>query len=197
MGWEEMFTRSVPCPCGKGKISQTEYGDDWNRFQSGPVVIECDECRNLYKVDSDSYGSYKPKHGSWTIYYLLPIDYPRYSGITECNVYPIHNIYDISFHAYLIENYSKNTLIAAEKEYWLKKSSSKVTGAASSICKEHKRRFNTVKFQLVLDQIKLAIHKYDSYTGTYEQRQEIRELEKVQRQEYNAEKEKHRIKIEL
>ena len=27
MSWEEMYTCSATCPCGKGKITQTSYGD--------------------------------------------------------------------------------------------------------------------------------------------------------------------------
>ena len=44
MSWEEMYTCSATCPCGKGRITQTTYGDDWNRYEDGPVVIECEEC---------------------------------------------------------------------------------------------------------------------------------------------------------
>ena len=36
MSWEEMYTCSATCPCGKGKMTQTSYGDDWNRYKDGP-----------------------------------------------------------------------------------------------------------------------------------------------------------------
>lgn len=44
MSWEEMYTRSTVCPCGKGRITQKTYGDDWNRYEEGVVDIECEEC---------------------------------------------------------------------------------------------------------------------------------------------------------
>ena len=37
MSWEEMYTYSATCPYGKGKITQTSYGDDWNRYKDGSV----------------------------------------------------------------------------------------------------------------------------------------------------------------
>ena len=37
MSWEEMYMCSATCPCGKGKITQTSYGDDWNRYKDGHV----------------------------------------------------------------------------------------------------------------------------------------------------------------
>ena len=51
MSWEEMYTCSTICPCGKGKITQASYGDDWNRYKDGPVVIECEECAKKYRVE--------------------------------------------------------------------------------------------------------------------------------------------------
>lgn len=197
MSWEEMGTKKISCPCGKGFISQTEYGDDWNRYEYSSVIIECDNCKNKYKVESEYHCCYKPGHGNWTVYYLLPIDYPEYDGIKEHDVYPIHNLFDVSFHEYLMENYSENSLISAKNEYQLKKSSSKVTGFAKNICKDHKRRFNTVKYKLVLEQINKAIVEYSSYTGNYEQREIVRQQEKKERAEYDTKKEKYRKKINL
>lgn len=42
MSWEEMSRKSIECPCGRGMISQASYMDDWNRWEDGPVEIECD-----------------------------------------------------------------------------------------------------------------------------------------------------------
>lgn len=53
MSWEEMSTSQTVCPCGKGKITQKSYGDDWNRYQDGPVIIECEECAKKYKVEEE------------------------------------------------------------------------------------------------------------------------------------------------
>lgn len=31
------------------------YGDDWNRYKDGSVVIECEECAKKYKVEEVSH----------------------------------------------------------------------------------------------------------------------------------------------
>ena len=48
MSWEEMYTEETTCPCGEGRIKQIVYGDDWNRYLNGPVVIECEKCSKRY-----------------------------------------------------------------------------------------------------------------------------------------------------
>lgn len=50
MSGEEMYMYSTACPCGKGKIIQTSYEDDWNRFKDDPVNIGRKECSQKYKV---------------------------------------------------------------------------------------------------------------------------------------------------
>ena len=72
MSWEEMSTSQTVCPCGKGYITQKHYGDDWNRFKDGPIVIECEECKKKYKVEEVNHYGMLTSDGSWSEYFLLP-----------------------------------------------------------------------------------------------------------------------------
>ena len=65
MSWEEMYTYSTVCLCGKGKITQTNYGYDWNRFKDGLVTVECEECSQKYKVEEVSHYGLLTSDGSW------------------------------------------------------------------------------------------------------------------------------------
>lgn len=199
MSWEEVGKKEIACPCGKGLISQVRYGDDWNRFEDGPVIIECEECKKKYQVESEYHSSYRPGHGDWTTYYLTPIEYPSYAGICENSIYgTVHNgIKQIPFDEYLIETFSLIDLKSAKAEYSEKRSSAKVTGAAMKICKEHKRWFHSVKATAILSKLEIAISKYDDYYGSFDQRIVVREQEKIERAEYQCEKRKYQIKLEL
>ena len=42
MSWEEMSKKEVKCPCKKGVVTLTTYGDDWNRFKES-ASIEADQ----------------------------------------------------------------------------------------------------------------------------------------------------------
>ena len=88
MSWEEVRTKGVACPCGQGKIEQREYMDDWNQIEYSTPTIVCPICSKKYKVCTEHHDSYKPGRGSWNNYYLIPIDYPEYSGTQEATVYP-------------------------------------------------------------------------------------------------------------
>ncbi len=198
MSWEEMSTKTVPCPCGKGTISQTEYGDDWNRYEYGPVEIHCPECKQKYKVESVYHPETHPGHGSWSSYFLTPIDYPAYSGIQESAIFGVaKSIADPEFSLYLVENYSFNDLIDAKSEYESKRSSAKVTGMAKQICNEHKWKFNSVKATLILTQINQAINQYSTHVGNYDQRMPVREQERKEKITYESEKRKHQIHLDL
>lgn len=199
MSWEEMSVTRIPCPCGKGKISQAHYGDDWNRFEDGSVLIECDECQKKYTVESEIVPSYYPGHGDSTVYYLIPVDYPPYTGSCENIVFgPLHeNILQTPFADYLIEHHSLQDLIAAKEEYCIKRSSAKVHGVAKQICEEHKRRFHSVKASSIIGHLENAICGYAIYYGSFDQRIIVRRKEKVEREKYTAEKRKHQIKLKL
>ena len=198
MSWEEMSAKTVPCPCGKGTILQTEYGDDWNRYEYAPVEIHCPECKQKYKVESVYHPETHPGHGSWSSYYLTPSDYPVYSGIQESAIFgKAKSIADPEFSLYLVENYSFNELLDAKSEYESKRSSAKVTGIAKRICKEHKWKFNSVKATLILAQINQAINQYSAHVGNYDRRMPVREQERKEKIAYESEKRKHQILLDL
>ena len=199
MSWAEMGVTRISCPCGKGTISQSHYGDDWNRFKDGPVLIECEECKRKYRVESECNCSYHPGHGDSMAYYLTPLDYPPYMGICENTVFGSlhHNISQISFADYLIENYSLQDLIVAKEDYSVKHSSAKVDGVAKQICRDHKRFFNSVKACSIISYLETAVCSYAMYHGSYDQRIIVRKEERAEREKYNSEKRKHQVKIKL
>ena len=47
-----MSTTQTVCLCNKGHITQKHDGDDWNRFEDGPVVIDCEECNRVVRIHS-------------------------------------------------------------------------------------------------------------------------------------------------
>ena len=110
MSWEEMYTCSAICPCGKGKITQTSYGDDWNRYKDGPVVIECEECAKKYRVEEVTHHGLLASDGSWSTYYLTPKDYPEYDGPKESDLYPATLNQYQNFPVWLIENFTEEEL---------------------------------------------------------------------------------------
>ena len=107
MSWEEMSRKRIKCPCGRGTISQASYMDDWNRWEDGPIEVECDFCRANYDVEGEHHNGMLMSDGTGTIYYLTPKGYPHYSGIRVEDVYPeSYRLYDIPFEEYLIKNYT-------------------------------------------------------------------------------------------
>lgn len=199
MSLDEIITKKITCPCGKGIIYKALYMDDWNRIIDETVHIECEDCKKTYKVEFEYVKSNKPGRGDYNIYYLTPINYPPYSGISENSIYGVlhNNTNEISFSDYLIENYSLIDLEKAKEEYGIKHSSSKVTGIAKELCKKHKRFSNSVKTDSVVEKLELAIKQYKSYSGSYDQRIIIREQENIAKKDYLLNKRKFQIKLEL
>ena len=194
MSLEEMYTSMTPCPCGKGTISQAHFADDWNRYTDDPVIINCDECKKRYVVEEVKHYSQDGEYGA--TYYLVPKDYPAYDGIQESNVWGnLHDIQSVPFHEYLIENFSMTDLCSVLNEYMEKGNSAKVTGIARKIRDKCAEAFKSVKVSLIEENIRIAILKYKDYTGSYNQREITRTQEKSERAVYEAEKQKHRIKI--
>lgn len=197
MSWEEMSTSKIVCPCGKGYITQKHFSDDWNRFEDGPVIIECEDCNKKYKVESIKHNGMLISDGSWEEYFLLPKDYPNYNGPSEIATYGVgaNSYYD--FTGWLIEHFSVNELREAEEQLHMAKSSSRLTGNAAYICKEHKRALKTVKVSSILASVVKAIAIYPDYVGNKQQREEVRKREATARIIYNSEKTEHQIAIRL
>lgn len=197
MSWEEMSMSKTVCPCGKGRIIQKHYGDDWNRFKDGPVIIECEDCEKKYRVEEVFHSARLASDGSWTEYFLVPKDYPEYSGPNEDVTYGSTTFPAWNFTGWLIENYTEEELKDAEKQLCSVKSSAALTGVASEICKEHKRALKTVRVSSILASVKKGIDAYPNYVGNKQQRSKLRKRESKARQEYLKEKSKHQIAIHL
>lgn len=134
MGWEEMSRKSIECPCGRGMISQASYMDDWNRWEDGPVEIECDFCRENYEVECEH-------HGTRTLYDLTPKGYPSYSGIKLEDIYPeMYRLHDVSFEEYLMKNYTFQDLNSSYAEMQRVGAVSRLNGVSQSICSDHKKK---------------------------------------------------------
>ncbi len=194
MSWEEVRTKCVACPCGQGKIEQKEYMDDWNRIEYSTPTIVCPICSKKYKVCTEHHDSYKPGRGSWNNYYLIPIDYPEYSGTQEATVYPRKTL---SFAEMLVENYTLGELKLAQEVAEHCRSSASLTGVAALICTAHRKTFDSVKIQGIREQIANAIVLYPNYSGTKEQRDIVRKQEEIERKIYEEEKAKYKVPIDL
>lgn len=194
MSWEEVRTKGVACPCGQGKIEQREYMDDWNQIEYSTPTIVCPICSKKHKVCTEHHDSYKPGRGSWDNYYLIPIDYPEYSGTQEATVYPRKAL---SFAETLVENYTLGELKLAQEVAEHCRSSASLTGVAASIRTAHKKAFRSIKIQDIRKQIANAIVLYPNYSGTKEQRDIVRKQEEIERKIYEEEKAKYKVPIDL
>lgn len=193
-----MVTRRAPCACGRGKITQTEYGDDWNRYEYGPVKIECEECQKKYKIETVSHAGLLKSDGIWSNYYLVPIDYPDYDGITLEKVYPSDvSLYTIPFDEYLIKSYSYIHLQSSLEDMIENKALSRIKGDAIRICREHQKIFKTARVSIVLPKVEIALAHYNKYKDNYDNRAIIAAEEKKERKAYFEEKMRHAIRIKF
>lgn len=197
MSWEEMYACSATCPCGKGKITQKSYGDDWNRYQEGSVVIECEECAKKYKVEEVTHRGMLTSDGSWSTYYLTPIDYPDYEGPKESDLYPATRNQYQDFPVWLIENYTEDELRGVLDQLKNTTSSAKLIGIAAGIREAHKKAKKTVRVGEIAKTVEAALEKYPEHVGNKIQREEIRKKESDGRAAYIKEKRKHQTVIVL
>lgn len=197
MSWEEMSTSQTVCPCGKGYITQKHYGDDWNRFKDGTVVIECEDCKKKYKVEEVNHYRMLTSDGFWSEYFLLPKDYPEYEGPSETATYGSSANPNWDFTGWLIQHFTEAELEETEEQLHVVKASSKLTGNAAYICKEHKNALKTVRVSAILASVERALSAYPEYVGNKQQREEIRKQEEITHADYYEEKVKHRIAIRL
>lgn len=191
MSWEEMSRKSIECPCGRGMNSQASYMDDWNRWEDGPVEIECDFCRENYEVECEH-------HGTRTLYYLTPKGYPSYSGIKLEDIYPeMYRLYDVSFEEYLMKNYTFQDLNSSYAEMQRVGAVSRLNGVSQSICSDHKRKFGSVRVKDIIPKIQWAIRNYARCPDNKANRNIVAAKERIEYQEYLAEKRKHQIRISI
>ena len=197
MSWEEMYTLSAACPCGKSRITQKVYGDDWNRYEDGPVVIECVDCAKKFKIETITHYGRLSSDRYWNTYYLTPIDYPDYSGIKETEIYPPKaNPYN-DMTNWLIENYTMEELSSVLSQLNNTTSSAKLTGIAASIREMHRKAKKTVRLRMIIQTVESALKCYPDYVGNKRQRDVVRKREEKERDEYTLEKRKFQKVITL
>jgi len=197
MSWEKICTRKCKCPCGKGVIKQDEYGDDWGRYQDGPVVIDCEECSKKYQIEEVEHRGLLASDGCWSTYYLTPQNYPHYKGASESAMYG-HPVYEYEdFVAWLIENYTEKELLHALSELKYVSASTKLKGYAARITRLHKKYRGTIRLSNIITTVEAALAKYPEYVGNKLQRETIREKERLEMSAYIEEKRKHQILLDL
>ena len=198
MSWEEMSRKRIKCPCGRGTISQASYMDDWNRWEDGPIEVECDFCRANYDVEGEHHNGMLMSDGTGTIYYLTPKGYPHYSGIRVEDVYPeSYRLYDIPFEEFLIKNYTFRDLNFSYAEMKRVGAVSRLNGVSRRICNDHRRKFDSAKIKDIIPKIQWAIRNYARYPDNRENRDIVAAKERMEYQEYFAEKRKHQIRIDI
>ena len=135
--------------------------------------------------------------GSWSKYFLLPKDYPKYDGPSETAIYGSSANPNWDFTGWLIQHFTEAELEETEEQLHVVKVSSKLTGNAAYICKEHKSALKTVRISAILASVERALSAYPEYVGNKQQREEIRKQEEIAHADYYEEKVKHRISIRL
>ena len=135
--------------------------------------------------------------GSWSEYFLFPKDYPKYDGPSETATYGSSANPNLDFTGWLIQHFTEAELKEAEEQLHIVKASSKLSGNAVYICKEHKSALKTVRVSTILASVERALSAYPEYVGNKQQREEIRKQEEVATVDYYKEKVKHRIAIKL
>lgn len=90
---------------------------------------------------------YKPYHGGYVEHFLLPIDYPQYSGITVADAFAtntnVHNIFERDFCDFLITSFRFKQLAEAKEIMLRLRAYAKLEGVAKEIAKEYKQQYNT------------------------------------------------------
>ena len=193
MSWEELDTKYVPCPCGKGCVRCTCYMDDWNRYKDA-ITIECSSCTKQYKLVHEKYyvgyGEYRES------YCLLDINYPEYSGITVSTVFPnTVDIKELPFDEYLITTYTLNELIKARSELINTTAVARLSGLAAKIANQHKVAYHSAKIRCLRNDVINACKKYDSTEDNKDRRIPIELQEKKERAEYDKERKKHTFNL--
>lgn len=144
MGWELYRTEYKECPCKKGKIRIEHFSDDWNGYDT-QYTIECESCKNMYHVETQSCN--KPQRG--TVSFLVK------NGETTNFNPPVG-----SFEESMVHIYTKEEL---EHLYEKLLSIPSAKNVNRNVVKEHKRWYKTEKMKEIRIHIREAIDRYDTF----------------------------------
>ena len=184
---QDTTEKRIKCPCGKGEIVQVNKDNDWGQYIEGTPVIECPECAKKYRLVSKRHTSYKPGHGSWTNYYLVPEglqpDKKYKSSFEYVNGYELAKK---DFAEYLIVDYPKSDLEEAYAELLNVTSVSALRSAASQIAKDKRSYTGSCKIKELTPLVKKAIDGFDSYNGNWQQRDDEEQENIKAEEEYLA-----------
>lgn len=191
MSWEEMYKKEVVCPCKKGKIVLTTYGDDWNRTKES-ISFECDDCKKKYKIVEERNQRLLPSDGSWTTYMLLPKDYPDFDSAINIVVDKC-----LSFKEELIVCFTKKELIHCLEDYEENTRVKGLRGTSSRIAKLSKEMTKSARMEDIIEAIKYAIINYDNTPNNKNEKIKIEEENRKQYKEYVEERNKHAIVLDF
>lgn len=196
MSWEEMKTWRASCPCGNGSITQSEYGDDWNCYKTGSIIIRCPVCSKLYKVVHIAPISGMSLEDCYITDFLVPNDYPEYSGIKQKEVYPQPtSINNLSFSDYLVKNYEYDLLIHVAEQIERIGAYARLSGTAKEICRTYKDKYGTGRLSVILPHVKQALATYSKFDDNKHNRNLVEAQEKEQFNHYCIEKRKNAYPI--
>lgn len=169
MSWDHDI-KSIKCPCGNGTIEQEYASDDWNRTKYYTPKILCTNCASKYNLHSIYHGCLLKSDGDYTNYYL--VDKNIDLSLDYMDKFPKKEPYILAkndFSEALIVSYLKEDLIEALGVIEKSSSVKALTGIASRIAKNRKSYCNSVKINILCDEVKRAIENYDNYFGNYAQ----------------------------
>ena len=193
MSWEEMSKKEVKCPCKKGVVTLTTYGDDWNRFKES-ASIECPDCKKKYEILEKTHHGLMASDGSWTEYFLIPKDYPK----SEYSIMEIISVpKDAPFYVYLIKKYLKKDLAEILEEYRNITRVKDLRGMPSRLAKDSKERTGSAIRETIIENICMALEHYDEDPSNREITNAIDIEREAKQKEYLKERDKHLIKLDF
>ena len=136
---------------------------------------------------SNIHSSYKPGHGSWTNYYLVPKGLkPDKKYKSSFEYVDGYELAKKDFTEYLIVESPKSVLEEAYAELWTVTSVSALRSAASRIAKDKRRYTGSCKIKELTPLVKKAIDGFDSYNGDWQQRDDEEQENIKTEEEYFA-----------
>lgn len=193
MSWEEMSKKEVKCPCKKGVVTLTTYGDDWNRTKD-EAKIECFECRMKYEILKKTHNGLLQTDGDKAEYFLLSKDYPK-SEHAFSKIVNLHR--EMPFYVYLIRKYSKSDLADILDEYESITRVKDLRGIYSRVAKDSKERTGSAVRETIIANLKKALELYDGDENNFERHEIVENERRAKHDEYLKERDKHLIKLDF
>jgi redox-regulated HSP33 family molecular chaperone len=151
MSCELISTHTTACLCGKGKLIEEVYSDDWNRINP-QRSIQCEHCNSKYHFETQYI-----QHGDKSFEQVYMVE----NGKSISIKYSTHDFHqDVACHYTYAELQGIRDLLSATT------SCNKLKGSfADFIIKAHKARYNSIKISMTRQHVDESIEKY--YTNKF------------------------------